>query len=70
MFRALFARLWQCLLLPAEVFDEVEEDLAAQHGDSGKPTWANERICVCGETYRVMPPGPSLQEHIDAHKYR
>lgn len=38
-----------------------------RHGDNGKATWANERICVCGKSYRTMPPYtnlPSFAEHV------
>jgi hypothetical protein len=35
-----------------------------RHGDSGKPTWANERVCLCGAMYRIMPPGPSFEDHL------
>ena len=41
---------------------------AAEHRDSRKPTWANERICICGDRYRAAPPYgtlPSFEQHID-----
>lgn len=44
-------------------------DSGVKHGDSGKPTWANERICLCGASYRTMPPYgtlPSFEQHVIA----
>lgn len=35
-----------------------------EHGTSAIPTWANERICLCDETFRSMPPGPDLADHV------
>jgi hypothetical protein len=45
----------------------IQERIAAvlrRHSITDAPTWANERICLCGKTVRVMPPGPDFHEHV------